>query len=49
MHTGLLNQCSLRRSIGHYLAGTVQAALVSWLAEVVSLQLALDDISRVDT
>lgn len=37
------------QSAGYHLAGTVQAALVSWLAEVVSLQLALDDISRVDT
>lgn len=32
----------------YYLAGTVQATLESWLAEVVGLQLALDDISRVD-
>ena len=48
MHTGLTVQCCLRRRAGLYLAGTVQAALESWLAKVVSLQLALDDVGRVD-
>ena len=47
-HTGLTVPYCLRRRTGLYLAGTVQAALESWLAKVVSLQLALDDVGRVD-